>query len=336
MSHSSTPWTLRVYGALPFAPVLSGAAFALMLIAVLLGSEIALGRLMASPPDLRLAIVHCLLVAYLPTAYAYVILWSRRTVSDLRPALDCSEGEIAEFRARAGSYRWWVLAMVGILAVALAAAMTRATTPAELNPWSWGEMIPEVRWHRVLGFVAGWWAGCFFYAVFAESRRVSSLTRRLRSTDLLDLRPLMPFTRQALGNALLIIGSISVYSFFLVETRFLTMVIGLWIGAVIVATLTFMLPILGVHRVIREAKQAELEWCGDALMRARTALKEGPGEPQRLPMHEIVAYKQVVDGVREWPFDASTVMRFALYLLIPLASWSGGAVVERVIDSLLE
>jgi hypothetical protein len=53
-------------------------------------------------------------------------------------------------------------------------------------------------------------------------------------------------------------------------------------------------------------------------------------------MHEIVAYKQVVDGVREWPFDASTVMRFALYLLIPLASWSGGAVVERVIDSLLE
>jgi hypothetical protein len=50
----------------------------------------------------------------------------------------------------------------------------------------------------------------------------------------------------------------------------------------------------------------------------------------------IVAYRQVVDGVREWPFDASTVMRFALYLLIPLGSWSGGALVERVIDSLLE
>jgi hypothetical protein len=53
-------------------------------------------------------------------------------------------------------------------------------------------------------------------------------------------------------------------------------------------------------------------------------------------MSEVVAYQQLVDGVREWPFDASTLVRFAIYLLIPLASWSGGAVVERVIDSLLE
>ena len=53
-------------------------------------------------------------------------------------------------------------------------------------------------------------------------------------------------------------------------------------------------------------------------------------------MNEIVAYRQVVDGVREWPFDASTLVRFGIYLLIPLASWSGGAVVERVIDSFLE
>jgi len=40
--------------------------------------------------------------------------------------------------------------------------------------------------------------------------------------------------------------------------------------------------------------------------------------------------------VREWPFDASTLVRFGLYLLIPLGSWAGGAFVERVIDALLE
>ena len=53
-------------------------------------------------------------------------------------------------------------------------------------------------------------------------------------------------------------------------------------------------------------------------------------------MDEVVAYKQTVEAVREWPFDTSTLLRFAIYLLIPLASWSGGAVVERLIDSLLE
>jgi len=60
VSHTSTPWTLRVYGAIPLAPALTGVALALVLIAVLLGSEIALGRLTASPSDLRLAIDHLL------------------------------------------------------------------------------------------------------------------------------------------------------------------------------------------------------------------------------------------------------------------------------------
>jgi hypothetical protein len=327
---------LRVYDAIPLAPALTGVALALSLIAVLLGSEVALQRLTASPADLRLAIVYCLLVAYFPTAYALIILWSRRTVSDLRPAMDCSEAELAELHARVGSYRWWSLAVVGILAVALVAGMTIETTPAPQDPWAWGQMLPEVRWHRVLGLLAGWWAGCFFYALFAESHRLSLLTERLGPIDLLDLRPLMPFSRQALRNALLVLGFVSVYSFFLVEPRFLTMVIGMWIGAVVVAVVIFLLPILGVHRKIGAAKQAELDWCRGALRQARSALRNGASDSRGPQMDEVVAYRQVVDGVREWPFDASTLLRFAIYLLIPLASWSGGAVVERIVDNLLE
>jgi hypothetical protein len=43
----------------------------------------------------------------------------------------------------------------------------------------------------------------------------------------------------------------------------------------------------------------------------------------------------VVEGVSAWPFDSSTAVRILLYLLIPLGSWAGGAIVERFIDSLL-
>lgn len=43
----------------------------------------------------------------------------------------------------------------------------------------------------------------------------------------------------------------------------------------------------------------------------------------------------IADRVREWPFDTSTVLRFARYLLIPLGSWFGGAMVERVVDTWL-
>jgi hypothetical protein len=37
-----------------------------------------------------------------------------------------------------------------------------------------------------------------------------------------------------------------------------------------------------------------------------------------------------------WRFDTPTGVRFALFLLIPLGSWLGGAVVERVVDLVLD
>jgi hypothetical protein len=69
------------------------------------------------------------------------------------------------------------------------------------------------------------------------------------------------------------------------------------------------------------------------LIRERTKLQEGGAEHSRI--EEIVAYRDVVEGVSTWPADSSTFVRFSLYLLIPLGSWAGGAMVERFIDSLL-
>jgi hypothetical protein len=91
-----------------------------------------------------------------------------------------------------------------------------------------------------------------------------------------------------------------------------------------------LLPVRGVHLRIRSAKDAELDWCRERLREARAGL----ASDARLA--DLLAYRAFVEEVREWPFDASTLVRFALYLLIPLGSWAGGALVERVIDGLLE
>jgi len=50
---------------------------------------------------------------------------------------------------------------------------------------------------------------------------------------------------------------------------------------------------------------------------------------------DMLAYEARIESVREWPFDTSTLSRFALFLLIPLVSWIGGALVERIVDSAL-
>ena len=46
----------------------------------------------------------------------------------------------------------------------------------------------------------------------------------------------------------------------------------------------------------------------------------------------LLAWEARIEAVREWPFDTLTLVRFSLFVLIPLASWLGGAVVERLLD----
>jgi len=53
-------------------------------------------------------------------------------------------------------------------------------------------------------------------------------------------------------------------------------------------------------------------------------------------LNDLLAYKIQVESTPEWSFDSSTLLRFGLYLLIPVASMVGGALVERVVDMALD
>ena len=59
------------------------------------------------------------------------------------------------------------------------------------------------------------------------------------------------------------------------------------------------------------------------------------GSDHKPTVAEITAYQNVIENIRNWPFDSPTLIRFTLYLLIPLGSWLGGALVERGLDLIL-
>lgn len=346
-------WTERVYGAFRAAPARIGTAFAGLLIAAFVGSEIALGRhdllrgaedpmLLLSEP--QIAVLHCLVLAFLPTAYVYLLRGSRQALVQLRPLLGCSDRELVELAAEVGTYSRQGTALAGLAGIFVVALATMQTTP-ETYRFAWQLWSPEVWWHRALGLPMGWWLGWFAFAVLAESNRLSRLAERLTSVDLLDLRPLSPFTRRALANTLLVVALASLLSLFLLESgfvgpimesKYLGVTIQVWIFTAVLAAGSLVLPVRGVHHRIRSAKQAELDWCRDALRGARAALAAGRGDPDRCRMDEFVAYLELVEGVREWPFDISTVVRFSLYLMLPIGSWLGGALVERLVNALLD
>ena len=96
----------------------------------------------------------------------------------------------------------------------------------------------------------------------------------------------------------------------------------------------FVLPVRGLHRRIRAAKQAELEQVRGALARAREELLKETGaiaEAARMP--GLLGYEQRIASVPEWPLDAAQIARFGFIVLIGLGSWLGGAVVEHLLDA---
>ena len=284
--------------------------------------------------DFRIAIVHCLLVGYVPAAFLAVVRGGRKTVRDLQAALDCTPDEC---EALAGSIRFSsiglsVAVLIG-LAIGVGTPYLAPPVPEDLwNPATWDA---EVVWHRILGPLLAMGSVVLAYAIVSVSRRMSRLAVDLKSIDLFDLDPLIPFTQRGLGNALLLMGFVAIAGLMvLTETGF--GLLGLLVGSAILlaAGMAFVLPLRGVHRRIKQAKGAELEWVDAELRQQRTVLKSGE-ERTSGDLSDLAAYRDLVRSVRDWPITTSSYVRFALYLLIPVVSWAAAALVERFIDALI-
>ncbi len=281
--------------------------------------------------DLRIAIVHCLLAGYLPAAFLAVLRNGRRTVFALQGALDCTPEECG---ALADSIRLSAVGLAAAATIGLVFAFTGPyiVPPVPQTPWNPVSWNAEVAWHRVLGLWMAPWVGMLAYAIVAMSRRMSRLAADLKSIDLFDLKPLLPFTQQGLGNALLLMGFVAIAGLMLLtETGF--DLLGLLVGPVILiaAGLALALPMRGVHRRITQGKAAELEWVDTKLRQQRTVLKGGEDRTSG-DLSDLAAYRDLVRAVPDWPINASSYVRFGLYLLIPIVSWAAAALVERLID----
>jgi hypothetical protein len=340
--HAPRPESLRrVFEATGIAAGWVGLLFALAAVAAFLLQEAILGRfapaLQAGDPygvldDIRIAITHIVVVTYLPTAYVYAQQSAERTWLQLGPVL---EGDVRLLLRRTTAER---VAMDACAVAGVVASLLISVTGPGVNVSYWpSSWTPETSWHRVCALLMGFWIGRLLALIVVDSLRLSREAGSLRELDLLDLEGVAPFTHYGLTNVLLMMGFAAGYALFLVDTAYLP-IFGLNLGlAALAGGMALVLPVLGARRAIQEQKRRELRWCRDRIRAARRALERGGADAARPPrLDELVAWEARVEGVPDWPFDASTLARFGLYLLIPLLSWSGGALVERLIDALLD
>ena len=317
---------------------------AFFLIACFLLFEYALDRyslfMLPDPEDsvlrnFRITIIHLLTICYLPTAYVLVILESLNTLDKLASRLKLSDQQSVELKNRIGNYSWLTM-IVGCIGVNLLFVYLTFATTTEPNPWALQVMSVEVWWHRILTPFMSIFVFIFLLAIIVESKHLSELSSKLGDLDVVDLEFTRIFGQNALKNSLLILGWLAIISLFLMEEGFGSIILIGWVTIVVIVVAAFLGPVLGIREQIVMARKQELDWCDANIKSSRDQFKQHEiADSDGQPLGELIVYRQYVADLSEWPFDVSTVLRLLLYLLIPLVSWFGGALVERSVDTLL-
>lgn len=154
--------------------------------------------------------------------------------------------------------------------------------------------------------------------------------------DLFDIQKLDGLGRIALRGALPWLVTGTIVLLLLLGQRSTELFVPLVIGLASSATIIFALPMLRVHRLIDAAKRAELVRLRREVGEAREIFEKRGGDADRaaIRLAALIAIETRVERAREWPLDLPTITRFVIYLALPLGSWLGGAIVERIVDLL--
>jgi len=273
-----------------------------------------------------------LVLAYLCASLWLGQRWVRHDFhQNLRGVVDASQEEWEAWSqgvGAAGAVGLLRAALLGALGGALIDFIGDSASDDTAGIWQ-GHVV----WIWILNPVLFAVMGMLVWVSVRRARIYQELGRRAR-VRIGDVAPLAPFVSAGLRIALLWFLGTSLASLLLVDTDSRVLVASILVGTTAIAAVSLIAPSRGVHERLREAKRAELDWLGTEIARAAGALRRGDAEGSaQLPA--LLAWEARVASAPEWPFDASTWLRFAALLLVPLGSWLGGALAQHVVEGWL-
>lgn len=265
-----------------------------------------------------------LMVGYLPMAVYYLFLWTtnhRDTISR-HFALDRKPVLFPRLMAN-------LLGALGVVAVYFL-FLHRLDDPLLLfqpTRWSTGFVFPLV------GLVfMGWFNFRFMFLLVWYAMVISRTARQIQSIDLLDTSLVKPYAQHGVQSSLLAVVSLSISANLWLDPD--SPVIGTATTVVMLvaaSVLALFLPTWGIHQRLKAMKQAELKQIRSAIASRSDPRTRSLDDAQQL--HADLALEQRVMDISEWPFDAGSYGRVALYVFLGFGSWVGAALVERMLGS---
>jgi hypothetical protein len=324
------PWEVRLAELLPLPAFGIGAALTvLLLLCFALEQWIHGFPFWAAPTGSRFpysaethaSAMAALLFGYFVAAYGYVFVATRADLAEI--------GSEVPLHDIVWPSRWVGGALVVLLWIWMSSAVGPISTGDLSAPFRNGVVTPLAGF-----FLTAWVFGRLVYFTVSGARSAADAAAASLQIDVFRPHSLQRFGRIGLRLSLVWILGVTLLSLTLlsdpnpedVPARWPIMVVTIGL-----AILALLLPVRGVQRRLRAAKTAELDHLDDEIHRVRQSTEAAPGR-----IGDLLATRAFVAAVPEWPFDAPTLMRFVLFLLIPLGSWLGGAFVERALSAVLD
>jgi hypothetical protein len=292
---------------------------------------------LAIAPGTRFDLVIAALIAFLVAAGRYAARRSPVELVRLQPLTCCTTAEFAAIIAQRVALRrsrLWLVSGLGAL-FGLAVIVTSAATPAPAGLPA-AQAYAQLAWRAVASMVLFALMARVAYESVVDGRVLARITREIREIQLLDREALAPFALHGLRRAFLWVGGSSIASLLALDIQRPWPLFAILTATLCLATLAFVGPARAIRSRVRSSKRAELRRVREEIERTTTALlsASAPEEVAQLPA--LLAYEARIEAVAEWPFDTSTLLRFGALAILASGSWLGGALVERLLGTLLD
>ena len=277
-------------------------------------------------------------VLYWMGLYHYLTIVASRALETFRPLLEASEAEIRQLEAQLTllprRVSMWLLPLGFIVTLLnVSSDLEYVLGPVANGARTW---LPVVYFSLVTAF-----GSSAFFALFLRTIRqlrfVGELHRQAVGIDLLDLEPAHAFSGLTARTGIGMILLIGISSFQGPIENVSNFELFSFLAIIVLAVAVFVVPLEGMHRLLREERKRELKELNGLLRKASNRLhqqvREGEYDHIQRSKDALAALtleRERLQKTSTWPWNPGTVRGFSSTLLLPIFLLLVTRLIERL------
>jgi hypothetical protein len=325
-------WLLRLLLPIRFSRLLSGLQIsAILLILFLWGTNNSTHT--EGAPYLFFSAI----IGYSIAVFSYITDQCRNALIELKPILQLSQEEFDEQLGRIGYCQPWEVVLA--LLIGLAGGIPHIILLSSSVVGLFEEFLTDIQTFTAFtGTLLVWIVvSTMSYFLVRYALLFARLGKHSVQIDILNNRPLVPFSHVATLLSLSLIGSMALFPLMFLERTsiFVSMVPGL-IGLGIPMIAIFIIPIWPVHRRMTMEKERVLAAINNRIATVRKGESlEALDDAVLYQLNPLLLSRREILNAPVWPFDAGSLTQITLYLVIVPLTWAGAALLEIAMESFL-